>query len=299
MSKRAIVGHHFIYGGEEYKCIEIMRELDIVVGLSIKNNKRCRVPILHTNFLSNPTKEIMMSEQFFDHSVTDMLIMQETANREMQGANWLTLSNEDRPDYRAAWIEAAEGVMHYGFKWWKSETPDIDQIKLEIVDILHFLLSDVMRSAYRSFADSQRTPTTGQVIDRATNMLLAVRSETPEQHTDLISVFEFFVARTILAREVHLHSFGKMCVHPEINLTGSDLFLLYVGKNCLNLFRTANGQKSGTYQKIWAGKEDNVYLFDIVSHIEDGSWTTLPELQGMITAELQQLYSTIVTDQNS
>jgi len=43
--------------------------------------------------------------------------------------------------YRAIWIECAELLDHYGWKWWKKQTPDVDQIALELVDIWHFGLS--------------------------------------------------------------------------------------------------------------------------------------------------------------
>jgi len=47
--------------------------------------------------------------------------------------------------YRAIWVECAEMLDHYGWKWWKHGTPDMDQVKLELVDIWHFGMSDLMR----------------------------------------------------------------------------------------------------------------------------------------------------------
>ena len=37
--------------------------------------------------------------------------------------------------YRAIWTECAELMDHYGWKWWKNQPVDIDQSKLELVDI--------------------------------------------------------------------------------------------------------------------------------------------------------------------
>ena len=48
--------------------------------------------------------------------------------------------------YRAIWIECAELLDHYGWKWWKKQTPDVDQIALELVDIWHFGLSILLLS---------------------------------------------------------------------------------------------------------------------------------------------------------
>ena len=40
--------------------------------------------------------------------------------------------------YRAIWVECAELLDHYGWKWWKKQNPDVGQIELELVDIWHF-----------------------------------------------------------------------------------------------------------------------------------------------------------------
>ncbi len=47
--------------------------------------------------------------------------------------------------YRAIWVECAELLDHYGWKWWKHQHTDLEQVKLEIVDIWHFGLSQLIR----------------------------------------------------------------------------------------------------------------------------------------------------------
>ena len=47
--------------------------------------------------------------------------------------------------YRAIWVECAELLDHYGWKWWKHQRTDLEQVKLEIVDIWHFGLSQLIR----------------------------------------------------------------------------------------------------------------------------------------------------------
>ena len=46
--------------------------------------------------------------------------------------------------YRAIWVECAEMLDHFGWKWWKKQDADIDQVKLELVDIWHFGLSEML-----------------------------------------------------------------------------------------------------------------------------------------------------------
>ena len=47
--------------------------------------------------------------------------------------------------YRAIWVECAEMLDHFGWKWWKKQDGDLDQVKLELVDIWHFALSELLR----------------------------------------------------------------------------------------------------------------------------------------------------------
>ena len=48
------------------------------------------------------------------------------------------------PYLRAVVIEAAEAIEHHGWKWWKKQTHDLPQLQMELVDIWHFLLSEVL-----------------------------------------------------------------------------------------------------------------------------------------------------------
>ena len=43
--------------------------------------------------------------------------------------------------YRAIWIECGELMDHYGYKWWKHQQPELEQVRLEVIDIWHFGLS--------------------------------------------------------------------------------------------------------------------------------------------------------------
>jgi dimeric dUTPase (all-alpha-NTP-PPase superfamily) len=64
---------------------------------------------------------------------------------ELQNAMNTRVHNEWRDQgfewYRAIWIESAELMDHYGWKWWKHQKPDVEQVKLELIDIWHFGLT--------------------------------------------------------------------------------------------------------------------------------------------------------------
>ena len=71
------------------------------------------------------------------HKIITMLELQDSMNTRVN-TDWRDAGYDW---YRAIWIEAAEMLEHYGWKWWKKQQPDTMQVKLEIVDIVHFALS--------------------------------------------------------------------------------------------------------------------------------------------------------------
>ena len=70
-------------------------------------------------------------------AVLNMLQMQHRMNTRVH-EHWIAQNFEW---YRAAWIECGELMDHVGYKWWKKQTPDMEQVHLEVVDIWHFGLS--------------------------------------------------------------------------------------------------------------------------------------------------------------
>ena len=85
-----------------------------------------------------------------------MLELQDGMNSKVN-PNWVEQNYEW---YRAIWIECAELLDHYGWKWWKKQTPDQEQVVLELVDIWHFglsilLLTGESRETIVSYAESQ------------------------------------------------------------------------------------------------------------------------------------------------
>src|SRR5919198_3210890 len=75
--------------------------------------------------------------------VRTMLDLQESMNRKIHphwdGAGFAFL--------RAVLVESVEALDHYGWKWWKAHTPDLAQLRIELVDIWHFLLSHYLGAA--------------------------------------------------------------------------------------------------------------------------------------------------------
>ena len=189
--------------------------------------------------------------------LTTMATMQEEHNQQVH-PHWRTQGYEY---YRAIWVECAELLDHYGWKWWKHQAPDLEQSRLELVDIWHFGLSELIRDnieldgaleAFAALPDRPTSPgqTSGQIGDaegfREAVEMLAVQS---------LADKAFPLAAFVAALRALPVSF------PE-------LFELYIGKNVLNRFRQSHGYKEGTYKKMWQGREDNEHLMEVLAEVQ-------------------------------
>lgn len=159
---------------------------------------------------------------------------------------------------RAMWVEAAELADHIGYKWWKNVNgkQDREQILLELVDILHFLLSDVIID--------KPEHTNYQICESliSANEFVSKRFQLNGEKEDNLKAIEDFVFDCIENRRAVVKSY--FVVVRNLGFIFDDIIDYYLGKNALNLYRLDHGYKSGDYQKIWQGKEDNVVLDEIL-----------------------------------
>lgn len=152
--------------------------------------------------------------------------------------------------YRAIWIESAELMDHYGWKWWKHQKPDVEQVKLELIDIFHFGLSILLvnKTSIESIAE--------QVSE-------ALKVDETE---DFKTALEAFTAHTLNEKDFSVSLFVALLKGME--MTFEDLYSGYVGKNVLNFFRQDHGYQDGSYKKIWDGREDNEHLVELVAQLD-------------------------------
>ena len=176
--------------------------------------------------------------------LTVMARMQDGYNKEVH-VDWRTQGYEY---YRAIWVECAELLDHFGWKWWKHQECDIEQVRLEIVDIWHFGLSEMIRA------------------DLLSDAVLPPLCTVPAERPDLRRAVEALAADVLASRGFAVQPFADL-MHA-LPMTFDELFDLYVGKNVLNSFRLAHGYKTGSYQKIWAGREDNEHLIEVFRSLE-------------------------------
>ena len=179
-----------------------------------------------------------------------MLDLQDVINARID-PNWTA---RDFAWYRAVWVECAELLDHYGWKWWKQQNPDIEQVKLELVDIWHFglsllLLQDVPR-------------------DRLIADLTLHFSESPAGE-DFPAEVEHFALQVLATRDFDVGGFARLMATAGLDF--SELYRRYVGKNVLNRFRQDHGYQDGSYRKLWQGREDNEHLVEVAAALDDAS----------------------------
>ncbi len=208
-----------------------------------------------------------------------MLALQANVNAKVD-PNWITARY---PYLRAVAIEGAEAIEHHGWKWWKKQDKDLSQLQMELVDIWHFILSEILLRN----DDNQLTPLEYllSALSDANSLQLIELDNTAYKlnETDLVTKLELLIAISI-ARRIDLGLFES--IMRDCELTWTDLFCQYVGKNVLNMFRQDNGYKEGTYRKMWEGREDNEHLVEILESLDPD----LPSFKDEIYSALTNTY---------
>ena len=198
-----------------------------------------------------------------------MARMQEAHNRQVH-PDWRTKRYEY---YRAVWVECAELLDHFGWKWWKKQGPELAQVKLELVDIWHFGLSELLR------ADE---------LDAEVAEVLDVPPSEGAGAEGLRQAVEALASACLQSKGFSVERFAD--VMAALPMSFDELFRLYVGKNVLNGFRQDHGYKDGTYRKAWAGREDNEHLMELLDGVDEPA-TAAQDLYARLEARYRETAS--------
>lgn len=213
-----------------------------------------------------------------------MLEMQAGMNAKVN-PNWL---DAGYPFLLAAAIEGAEAIEHHGWKWWKAQSRDLEQLRMELVDVWHFALSaemvhnhgDLNKAADVMFAEFNDCMTSVDFDG----------TEYDINEIEMLRQLELLIGLAA-ARRFSIALFEAIMV--DCGMSWDDLYRQYVGKNVLNFFRQDNGYKAGTYQKLWEGREDNEHLVEILT-VEDAAG---PDFRDRVYSRLEERYSALALNQ--
>ena len=232
--------------------------------------------------------------------IEQLMKAQDDLNKVYAGEDWAT-KNYDFLGYAA--VETAELLNHHGGMFhYRKQEPDWPQVEMELVDILHFLLSAAIQQKVDAGAllggallgegyagallggaiqDCSLLGFVGQPADEAYTLedrAKALMNQCTKQEPHSYFAWTEFVRLTTACEYTLEHIFNK-----------------YQLKYTLNRFRIANGSVTGEYKKVWAdGREDNEHLQELAAR-------TFNQVTGaynleMLTEMLQQKYSTNDSD---
>lgn len=188
--------------------------------------------------------------------------------------NW---RNQEYEYYRAAWIECAELIDHYGYKWWKKQTPDMEQVRLEIVDILHFVLSIYLSGVESDYSGLVRLFITDFEDFKPNGLGVLLNAE--------------HMVRVLLTPQSDCVFRAFLGLMSSAGMTFDQTYRLYIGKNVLNFFRQNNGYRDGTYVKIWNNREDNEHLTEIMTSLDSDSASFSKDLYDKLEDRYRELTS--------
>ena len=212
--------------------------------------------------------------------IEQMFKLQNELNNNTNGQMWVdgfTKENRQISWYRCIYMEAAEAIDSFNWKHWKNINvePDWANIKVELVDIWHFIMSEAIRVGDQSYADQyEEIDAVGdldpeillQTLERI--LALSVQAKIGDNSVIRETIDLFFVALS------------------HIGMDTAELYKRYVVKNQLNTFRQQNGYKDGSYIKIWSSVEDNVVAFNIM---DDNPGITPSELYKQLETAYESL----------
>jgi len=206
--------------------------------------------------------------------ILQMLKLQQELNDATNGLNWengITKNGKKIDWRRCIYLETAELIESYPWKHWKNidASPDYENIKIEIVDIWHFIMSEALRiykiDSLGSIEDIAIVVSNMEGFETFQNE----NSKSKLNSYEEIEVVEEMIKTLFCNSDINNLIISFLNMSSQLNLKLPELYKLYIGKNILNKFRQEHGYKEGSYIKIWSGKEDNVVMQTILDTQKD------------------------------
>jgi len=202
--------------------------------------------------------------------IEQMFKLQNELNNNTNGEMWvdgLTKENRQISWYRCIYMEAAEAIDSFNWKHWKNINvePDWANIKVELVDIWHFIMSEAIRVGDQSYANQY------EGVDAIGDLDSKVLLQTLEKILSLAAQAKIEDNDNAVRETIDLFFVAL----SHIGMDTGELYKRYVVKNQLNTFRQKNGYKDGSYIKIWDDVEDNVVAFNMMDSDPEISPTEL------------------------
>ena len=204
-----------------------------------------------------------------ENQLQTMLELQESMNSKVN-PKWIDAKNNW---FRAIQVEAVEAIEHHGWKWWKKQECDLPQLRMELVDIWHFILSSELQRKHGNIALTRK-----EMLGEINLFQKSVQFDGKYYVLSSLPLLEKLDLLVGLAAAKRSNLALYELLLTDCNMNWTELFKQYVGKNVLNMFRQDHGYKTGGYIKIWDGREDNEHLVEVLDTVELGSAAVRDEI---------------------
>lgn len=206
------------------------------------------------------------------------------------------------PWNNAIMVEAVELFDHTSWKWWKkNKGVDVEQVNMEAVDILHFLLAYVGNVYPDETTESGGPDVLAQNFYRLQNEF-AADSNMDIGANDIEWDYVQYAAKNLIAQAAGaglIHGNNSKVILSgllsayflvlyELKLNIDDIYKAYIGKVQLNKLRWSNGYGT-TYIKIWEGREDNQWLSEFMKGLDVNN----DQFEAMLKRGLEEQYNQI------
>ncbi len=189
----------------------------------------------------------MRVEDKVRHIVTMQMALNERTvpNWLSKGLDWDT----------AILVEVAEAIDSTDWKWWKHTETDLANLRVEAVDLLHFLVSKALDGDHDA----------DHVVFRFSQL---AKQTLPQQTA--VAWLKAIAAHT-LNNEVDKALMSLLGLFAFLQMDIEAIYQAYITKNLLNHYRQERGYKdpNGGYLKIINGEEDNVVFASLVKKQAD------------------------------
>ncbi len=197
--------------------------------------------------------------------ILQMLQLQQQLNDTTNGKGWekgVTKNGKIIDWKRCTYLECAELIESYPWKHWKNidAQPDYENIKIEAVDMWHFIMSKGLEDyKIKNIGSIEDLADTIKNLSNYHLFTTEVKASNKDYYAQ-IKVAEMLIKTLFCdeSTEALMEAFIEVARESGLNI--NSLYKLYIGKNILNQFRQDYGYKDGSYIKMWNNEEDNVVM---------------------------------------
>jgi dimeric dUTPase (all-alpha-NTP-PPase superfamily) len=138
------------------------------------------------------------------------------------------------PWHTAIMVEVAEGIESTSWKWWKSSEADLENLKVELIDILHFSISALASDAVTPSYEDEKHEIAEKLAGEMDSIYqYATDAAIDDSEKFLIATLES-IASAALSKEYKIALFHLWMAIGALDMSLDEVYHRYLTKNLLN-----------------------------------------------------------------